>query len=374
MKNINKFIDILHNDKLCQYLLQNSWKELSLLFNGKVRQFLSPDEQNAILIPTNKDFSDYYDVMKNSLNTIAEFEHISLEGLFNQIVKPTCDILKFRIDNNMFSSGLLSFNLLKNNLNLIEGIISSACLDIIKPAIVHKKVFIKEVQEQLKQYSFGQTEIGSYILNLVCPLGYYQYDFFNDISNELPLCRKININILKNINNIQQSIVTKSSRLRDDVSEGKISINFLKAVSDLYNENINNNFSISVVWSSYIPNFEDDIINYVELQPKCMDKILEVVDEFSPKKEININKTFYGKIINISGEAEVDHRLDFSITIVSFDSDIKQVNVKANLNYDKYFCIVDKAFQNGSNVKVSGIVESYSHVIFLKQAIIEELD
>ena len=67
MKNIEKYIDLLHNDKVCQYLNLRGWHEISTLFEGKVRQFLSPNEEYAILMPIAKEFCDYYRVMHDSL-------------------------------------------------------------------------------------------------------------------------------------------------------------------------------------------------------------------------------------------------------------------------------------------------------------------
>lgn len=36
MKNIEKYINLLHNDKVCQYLSLKGWHEISPLFKGKV--------------------------------------------------------------------------------------------------------------------------------------------------------------------------------------------------------------------------------------------------------------------------------------------------------------------------------------------------
>lgn len=83
MKNIEKYINLLHNDKICQYLSLKGWHEISALFEGKVRQFLAPNEEYAILIPISREFSDYYRVMHDSLSAIAAYDNKTLNGLFN---------------------------------------------------------------------------------------------------------------------------------------------------------------------------------------------------------------------------------------------------------------------------------------------------
>lgn len=374
MNSIDTLIDKLHNDSLCNYLKLNHWIELPVLFDGKVRQFSTPDENDAIIIPLSKIFSDYYKVMRESLSTIAFFEHTSLKGLFNRLINPTSDILKWRIADDETSLGAISFNSMSNNIDYIKDMLSSTCVDILFPATYHKKVLVKEVQEQMATYRFGQTEIGSYILNIVCPLGYYQYELFQPDVHKFPLGRQVNIKLLRDIHAIQHSVITRSSQLQDEVAEGKISVNFLNALTNLYEENKDADFTISAEWNSYIPNIEDNIVSNVELQPRCVDKVVEIVETYSPKQEENVEKTYYGKIVNISGDAEVDNRLEITITIATIGDGGKRINVKAKLNYEQYFQTVDNAFQNGSNVKIVGIVESTTRTPTLCRANIERLD
>ena len=86
-----------------------------------------------------------------------------------------------------------------------------------------------------------------------------------------------------------------------------------------------------------------------------------------------MEKTFYGKIINIGGEAEVDNRVDISVTIATIGQGGKSLKVKAILNNNDFYAIVDNAFQNGLDVKVSGILTSTMRSICLTPATIEIL-
>lgn len=376
MNNIKTLIDRLHNDRLCNYLKLNNWKELSVLFGGKVRQFATPDESDFIIIPLTNIFSDYYKVMGESLSKIAIFERISLKGLFNRLINPTSDILKWRIADDETSLGAISFNSMSNNIDYIKDILSSTCVDILYPNIIyHKKVLTKEVQEHMETYRFGQTEIGSYILNIVCPLGHYQYELFQPDIHNLPLGRQINIKLLRDIQTVQDSVITKSSKFRDEVAQGKVSVNFLSALTNLYEENKDADFTISAEWDRCIPNIiEDNIISDVKLEPRCIDKVMEITEEYSPKQEANIEKTYYGKIVNINGDPEVHKRDEITITIAAIGDSGRRINVKAKLNYIQYFHIVDNAFQNGSNVKIIGVVESTAQTTTLCRAKIEQLD
>lgn len=373
MKNIKEYIDKLQNGLICQYLNMNNWHEVETLFNDKVRQFVTPNDDDAILIPMSKEFRDYYRVMLDSISTIANIENDTIKGLMNKLINPAADILKWRISDDETSLGVIPFSSMSNNIDYIKDLLSSACLDILSPSIFHKKVATKDVQEQMAMYKFGQTEIGSYILNIVCPLGYYQYQLFEPQVEDLPLSRRINLNIINNISVIQDSIIEHNSMFKDTVAEGKLSVNFLNALLDLYEENKDADFTISAKWDSSVPNPSTDIISCVALRPRCMDKVAEIAEEFTPSEPQNVEKTFYGKIINIGGEAEVDNRVDISVTIATIGEGGKSLKVKAILNNNDYYAIVDSAFQNGLDVKVSGILTSTMRSICLTPATIEVL-
>ncbi len=374
MKNIEKYINLLHNDKVCQYLSLKGWHEISTLFEGKVRQFLAPNEEYAILIPMTKDFSDYYHVMHDSLLTVATFDNKTLNALFNVLINPSSDILKWRIADDNTSLGAISFNTMLDNIDNIKNILATTCIDIMSPSQYHKKVMVTDVQNQIASYKFGQTEIGSYILNLVSPLGFYQYQLFDPNVEELPINRRINMRMLKNINDIQQSVLDNSSQLDENVASGNISVNFLNALTKIYDDNKDSDISISAAWDVNIPTIIENPVSSLTLCPRCIEKVAQTAEKYTPTQEQNVQKTYYGKITNISGAPEVDSREKLVITLASIGDENQKVTVKVELDNSIYSHIVTDAFENGANVKVTGINTITAKTIKLLNAEIVKLD
>lgn len=374
MKNIEKYINLLHNDKVCQYLSLKGWHEISTLFEGKVRQFLAPNEEYAILIPMSKDFSDYYRVMHDSLLAIATLDNKTLNALFNVLIYPSSDILKWRIADDNTSLGAISFNTMLDNIDNIKNILATTCIDIMSPSQYHKKVMVTDVQNQIASYKFGQTEIGSYILNLVSPLGFYQYQLFDPNVDELPINRRINMRMLKNINDIQQSVLENSSHLDENVASGNISVNFLNALTKIYDDNKDSDVSISAAWDVNLPTIIENPISRLTLCPRCIEKVAQTAEKYTPTQEQNVPKTYYGKITNISGAPEVDSREKLVITLASIGDENQKVTVKVELDNSRYSHIVTDAFENGANVKVSGLNTTTAKTIKLLNAEIVKLD
>lgn len=374
MKNIEKYINLLHNDKVCQYLSLKGWHEISTLFEGKVRQFLAPNEEYAILIPISREFSDYYRVMHDSLSVIAAYDNKTLNGLFNILINPSSDILKWRIADDNTSLGAISFNTMLDNIDNIKNILASTCIDIMNPSQYHKKVMVSDVQNQIASYKFGQTEIGSYILNLVSPLGFYQYQLFDPSVEELPMNRRINMRMLKTINDIQQSVLENSSQLDDNVASGSISVNFLTALTKIYDDNKDSDVSISAAWDINIPTIVDNPISNLTLYPRCIEKVVQTAEKYTPTQEQNVSKTYYGKITNISGAPEVDSREKLVIALAAIGDENQKITVKVELDNSIYSHIVTEAFENGANVKVTGINTTTAKTTKLLNAEIEKLD
>lgn len=372
MNNFKIFIEKLSAERISKYLLLNGWKQQGLIYNNKVLQFVTSDEKESLLLPVDKSFMDYNFAMYRAISIMAEYEKVSIKSLFNKLINPSSDILKWRVSDEDTMNGAIPFISMEHNIEFIKDMLSSTCLDILSPSQYHTKLYTKEVQSQITKYKFGQTEIGSYILNVLCPLGYYQYKLFDPTVGELPLSRKINLHLIRNINTLQRSAQEKSQESRDCISEGKISVNFLNSLTSLYDENKNAELSIEADWNLSIP-VAEGFSSYVILDPKFSEEIALIAEEFTPKTEQNVVKSFYGKIVNIGAEAEIDNRVMVDIKVATIGENLKTITINASLNYSQYFSIVDTAFQTGSDVKVTGITSSTAKSVKIKDATIELL-
>ena len=311
--------------------------------------------------------------MFRAISIIADYEKVSIRNLFSKLINPSSDILKWRIADDDTINGAIPFISMENNIEFIKDMLSSTCLDILSPSQYHAKLYTKDVQKQITNYRFGQTERGSYILNVLCPLGYYQYELFDTAAGKLPLSRRINLHLIDNINKLQRSAKEKSQETRDCISERKISVNFLNSLISLYEENKDAELSIEADWNLSIPVIEGSP-SYVILDPMFSEDIALIAEEFTPKTEQNIVKSFYGKIVNIGAEAEIDNRVMVDIKVATIGENLKTITINASLNYSQYFDIVDTAFQTGSDIKVTGFATSTARSIKIKDATIELLE
>lgn len=375
MKDLKRAIDLITVEKLEKVFSFLKWRELDVLMNGRVRQFVSPDDEYVALIPLVKEFSDYYRVMGETLQSIASFENRSIEALVNRILNPSYDIQKWRIANNYTSDGKIPFFSMTDTIEKIKDVLATAHLDTLNPTRFHKKVYTTDVNKNISEYSFGQTEIGSYILNILCPLGNYQYTIFNPTEQDIPLNRKINMRLLSSIDNIQKDLKnSNNNKVDEDVDQGLYSINFLDSLVDIYDETKDTEMNIIVDWCKDIGFVNEPPISSIKLEPIFMEKVNFIADKYRPKKEENIKKTYYGKIESITANPKVEDREYVQIKIVTIGDDNKKLNIQSRLNYSTFYSIVKIAFDNGSNIKLSGIQKNIGKQKWIDNGILELLD
>jgi hypothetical protein len=121
-------------------------------------------------------------------------------------------------------------------------LLADTALDIINPQKYHYGRSDKLVQKFLSECRFGQTEIGSYVMSVVCPFveisdkeGYRQLSIFTDEETcDNSLTRKVTNKLMENIYTIKKKIDDgESDSLVAESEEKQISANFYEALNGL---------------------------------------------------------------------------------------------------------------------------------------------
>lgn len=343
--------------KICRYLQIHGWVELCTLFGGKAKQFVSNDDATVVLIPLDSTYSDYIVLMDRAISDIAKHNKISVLSLLAELLNPSADILKWRIIDNQTELGQIPFDSMISYISTIKNSLAAALQDTLSPKVFHSMVFTKNVNEELSNCSFGQTEFGSYIINVICPLGEYQYNLFDNDVEELPLYRKVNLKMMESLSVINRSVADDSNELDDFVGEGKVSVNFLDSITNIISVNEAARFDINVVRSKNVP-FPNNAVSNVQVDHIINQKITDVANRYRPHEPQNVMKTVYGKIENMSGNANPEDRDMLTIKLVTIGDDNEKQHIVVILNNARYYGVVSDAFEHGRIVRICGIYKT----------------
>lgn len=311
----------------------------------KVFQLEKNDNFFQVTIPIDRGLGDYKDAMYAAIETVAIVEGKSVEQVMLYLLNPNTDILKIRLDNNNIEAGNILFD---DAIKLYENakkLLAATALDILHPKKYHQGRVDDSISDFLSGCRFGQTEIGSYVVSVVCPFAeldenkeYRQLSIFSDeevCANSLT--RKVTNRIMNNIIYIKENIdngdVDKLIS-PDDI----ISANFYEALNGLNLNSKDTDLEFIAEWSPVVKN-NNCKNSKVSLSHDYYQPIENAIEKL--RGETNTLTKIVGRIKRLESSPDVQKRKLGKITVVYLDENNQSRTVTTQVDKDDY----DKAIQ-----------------------------
>ncbi len=350
----------------CKYLTQTGWKK----FNTKRKEIQVYQKRISqhlfqITMPIDKQLFDYCDAMYAAVQTLASVENKSIESVLLYLLNPNTDILKIRLEREGVEAGNI---LLDDAINLYDNakkLLAATTMDVINPKLIHYGRIDDSVQNFLSDCRFGQTEIGSYIVSIVCPFAeisdahnYRQLSIFSDEEQcSKSLTRKVTNKVMKNICYIKEHIDSDDckSLYQPENQEDLISANFYEALNGLNADDSCVEFMAE--WSPVVKN-STSTCNSVSLSHDYCSPISEVINKLKDYEEKAT--CIVGRIKSLDSTPAVDTRTKGKITVVYIDDCSNKKTVTTELEISDYDQAIH-AHENGKYVRLIGKIIQSRH-------------
>lgn len=320
------------------------------------------DEFYQVTIPIEKDLADYKQAMFEAIEQIAFLEGQSTEQLMLYLLNPNTDILKIRLQKKDVEAGSILFD---DAINLFENakkLIAATAQDILHPRYIHQGRQEEAVSQFINNCKFGQTEIGSYIISVVCPFAeldeseeYKQLSIFSDEEQcANSLTRKVTNRIMSNVSTIKNNIDNgEFEKLISDDEETMISANFYEALTGMNISDQDTAVEFIAQWSPVVKRNRCD-----------QDKIVLTHDYYEPiartveklRETINTHSKIVGRVKRLESIPDASKRTNGKVTIVYLDENDNKKTVSLQLARDDYNKAIE-AHESGSHVEVIGEIE-----------------
>lgn len=331
--------------------------------NIRIFQINQQDNFYQIIIPLDKELADYREVMYLAVNTIAEYEKKPLEEVFLYLLNPNTDILKIRVNHLNIEPGSI---LMDDAISLYENakkLISATAQDVLHPRPYHQGRPDDAISDFLSSCRFGQTEIGSYIVSVVCPFGYVdqnsnkyvQLSLFSeekDCANSLT--RKVTNRVMENLNSIRTSIDNGEP---NHLMQQSISANFLEALQGMNLESEGTELEFSANWAPTVKNTAK-IPQSVRISHDYYTPIQTISKAL--KSDEKQSTRIVGRIKKLESTPDLETREGGKITVVYLDDDDKAGTATAQLDRDDYAKAIS-AHENGQYVEIIGELSGSTH-------------
>lgn len=341
-----------------RYLTETHWDSYPIKRKDiKIFQYRKENIFEQVTIPLDKKLRDYKEAMYDAICRVAYVEKKSVEQLMLYLLNPNTDILKIRLDKKEVESGNIMFDDAIQLFDNAKKLIAATALDVINPKKVHFGRIDEPVQKFLSQCRFGQTEIGSYVVSVVCPFaelseteGYRQLSIFSDEEQcANSLTRKVTNRLMTNVATIKQEIDDGNLEALANY-ESPISSNFYEALNGLSMNTEDTTVEFMAEWS---PTVQSNRCKYnrISVTNDYYEPIKTIISKI--KECTNERTEIVGKIKDLNAAPVIDNRAHGTIVVVYVGDNAKAKSVTVKLNREDYDKAVT-AHQHGRAVKVIG--------------------
>jgi len=352
--------NIKHVD-MAKYLCDLNWHEVpSKRERVRVFQLKTNNELFQVDLPTSKDLRDYSIAMYRATESIACSLRKSVEQVILELVNPLSDILKLRIVEPNIENGSV---LVEDAINLYDNakkLLAATAMDVLHPQLYHAGRFDNVVTEFVNSCRFGQTEIGSYIVSIVCPIcvinnNQVQKRTIHDRKEESArsFTREIINKLIKSVNmvrgDIEQGVLDKRFTVDVD-SQNVVSVNFLEALNGINIYRDDSQLNITAEYASILQ--ENTLANAsASINHDYYEPISSIVKKVKIPAESE--KTVFGQITRLAAAPDSATRTGGSINIVFLNEARKVSNATVMLSKSDYDAAIE-AHREGKTVRIVG--------------------
>jgi len=206
------------------------------------------DNEDAEVVLPFSSVKDYWQRMRDAIVAIASFEDRTVPAVLNDVRRLFASVITIRVVHDDTSDGTIPIN---DGVLLIakaKDLLSAVARSIYAKRKQFTRGAPKEAKDYLETLLLGQTEIGSYVVNVLAPS--QPMDDGPDIVTATPLGQAITSNLVSSLKALEKASVTYDQngdlRAFDEAVLGGVSSNMCDALLGFSGEKHNRAFEITV--------------------------------------------------------------------------------------------------------------------------------
>ncbi|MDY7576476.1 hypothetical protein [Actimicrobium sp. CCI2.3] len=315
-------------------------------------------ERRQLVFPMDMTAPDFVDAIGSVFSKLADLMSVPQERLVSRVMSVRDDVLRLRVFFDGNDSALpLSFATML--VSSTEKLLKAGACTVLRPRAHHPRLTLSEASQFVEKARFGQTENGSFILRVACPVNSMEVQGSLTLeSDPPPFVRQVTQTIQRALSQLTMAI--EADTLDKFVDELKscdqplVSSNLCEAIYSMHDDVVDNSLDVGFDWSLlYLPPV-DVAPRPVRIQRDYFSRIEEVRRELRAS-ERHQRDTFIGTVERLEGEMGVDGRRSGVVVLsLLLPDEGESVRVRTVLSADNY-AIADQAhMNNGAYVRVTG--------------------
>lgn len=345
---------------LRDFLKSQGWHVLQQALADRLFVLSNPAfPRRQLVFPMDLSAPDYAESTDLVIGKLAEMVATNKHSLLNRIQCANDDVMRLRVffdgdDNELplsFASALVQGT---------EKLLKAAACTVLRPRTHHPRLALSEAAQFVEEARFGQTEQGSFILRVACPInamvvqGSLEFD-----DSSMPFVRQVTLSLHNALSQLTAAI---ESDTVDSLVEGLkrqnavplISSNLCEALSEMHDERVNNSLDLGFDWSvlKHVPSSVSG--RPILIQRDYFSRIEEIRRELR-SSEIAQTDTFIGTVERLDGEMGSDGNRSGGVVLsLLLREEGETVRARTVLDVDQYKKADLAHMTNGAYIKVTG--------------------
>lgn len=312
--------------------------------------------RRQLIFPMDTTAPDYVESIESLIAKLAEMTGQMQKSLKSALAAVHSDVVRLRVyfDGNdrslplPFATALIAGT---------EKLLKAAACTAVVPRIYHPRLALTEAIQFIEKSRFGQTEEGSYIVQVACPVNSMEVQGALDLDEkDTPFVRQVthslNLALGQLVTAIEADTLDDLVDMLKTDSAPLISANLCEALSGLHDEQIDNALDIGFNWSALkaAPAIRNS--GPLRFQRDYFSRIEEVQKELKAVEK-DEEDTFIGTVERLEGEMDADGRRSGAI-VLSLLQEGETVRARTSLTADDYI-LADKAhMSSNAYVRLTG--------------------
>ncbi|MGP1682592.1 MAG: hypothetical protein ACTS8S_09730 [Giesbergeria sp.] len=344
---------------LRDFLKSQGWSVFEQALADRLFVFSNPAfARRQLVFPMDLTAPDYTETVDLVLGKISELMEISRGSLMARLLAIRDDVLRIRVFNGANSYDVpLSFasSLITN----AEKLLKAAACTVLRPRAHHPRLALSEANQLIEKSRFGQTERGSYVVKVSCPLNALEVQGCLELNDsDAPFVRQVTLSLNQALQQLTSAIEADSidslvQSIRTSVSP-LVSSNLCEALSGMHDDQMDNSLDLSFDWSvlRHLP--PQTRIQPIRIQRDYFARVEEIRRELR-SVEREQQDSFIGTVERLDGEMGDDGRRSGVVVLaILLAEEGESVRTRTVLTPEQYAIADEAHMTNGAYVRVTG--------------------
>ncbi|MFY0648006.1 hypothetical protein [Sulfitobacter geojensis] len=354
-----KMVEKITATDLRDFLKGNGWATLpAAIEDGLYVLENSNFERRQLVFPIQKSAVDFVESTTNVIRKFSELSGMTTEAIVQRVLHVRNDSIRLRVQSNRDDTSL-PLGYASELVGSVEKLIKSAACTVMNPRVVHPRLSHREALQMVGHTHFGQTEVGSFVMNVSCPINALDVQGAMELTEmDAPFVRKVFNTMGTGVRQLINAVEADTLDDLVDTLKGSanpvISSNMCEAVSSMHDASLQNAVELNFMWSTTRPINDSLLLRPIRIQEEYFSRIEDVRKELR-SEEIQSAESYIGTVERLDGDMGEDGSRSGPVLMVLLLSDEDEtVRANVSLTAEQYSKAIRAHETNGAYVRVRG--------------------